>query len=429
MRPSWGRRRSAMSRFARILMRETTELTIRLGTCAASSITPSTRNRTWNPSLSGSKWTSDAPCSTAWAMIERTSLMVGASSADSRSSTRSSAVGCSSSWTASSTAPSRLDMRPTAVRMSSRDATTGMIERPVIIARSSIASTLDGFAIATRSCPPSAKPIGSTSSRRATAPSTMLTATASTWWLRISTYSRPNRSATACPSCSGVRWLRSIRTWPSCLPSSRPATAAASTASRGAKPCSTMTSPMSLPGRGRQLSCGAGFTAVVAAAEDDGGGPMHPISADGRNLLVPDRVRARGHRVIALRADIAGERAARVLTGGQRLDRDGEVVARCPAELLACERAVVDALDAVEHPPAALRVDVLVAGHAAADDGGRIGTQLGAVARGQRRRRADDVAAEAELGRAFDRQAVRADHVLEVDAAVQQLVDLEIEVL
>ena len=71
-------------------------------------------------------------------------------------------------------------MRPTAVRMSSREATTGIIERPVIIARSSIASTLDGFAIATRSCPPSAKPIGRTSSRRATAPSTMLTATAST---------------------------------------------------------------------------------------------------------------------------------------------------------------------------------------------------------------------------------------------------------
>ena len=172
MRPSWGRRRSAMSRFARILIRETTELTIRLGTCAASSITPSTRKRTWKPSVSGSKWTSDAPCSTAWAMIERTSLMVGASSADSRSSTRSSAVGCSSFSTASSTAPSRLDMRPTAVRMSSREATTGMIERPVIIARSSIARTLDGFAIATRSWPSLAKPIGSTSSRRATVPST-----------------------------------------------------------------------------------------------------------------------------------------------------------------------------------------------------------------------------------------------------------------
>src|SRR5436190_11127910 len=418
-----------MSRFARILIRETTELTIRLGTCAASSITPSTRKRTWKPSVSGSKWTSDAPCSTAWAMIERTSLIVGASSADSRSSTRSSAVGWSSSWTASSTAPSRLDMRPTAVRMSSREATTGIIERPVIIARSSIASTFDGFAIATRSCPPSAKPIGSTSSRRATAPSTMLTATASTWWLRISTYSRPKRSATACPSCSGVRWPRSTRTCPSCLPSSRPATAAASTASRGAKPCSTITSPISLPGRGRQLSCGAGVTAVVAAAEDGGGGPMDPISANGPNVLVPNRVRARGLGVVALRADVACERAARVLSGGERLDRGREVVARRPAELLARQRAVVDALDAVEHPPAAPRVDLLVARHAEADDRGRSKSQLRAVGRGKRRRRADDVAAEPQLGRALDRQAVRADDILEVDPAVQELVDLQVQVL
>src|SRR5438046_3777748 len=115
---------------------------------------------------------------------------------------------------------------------------------------------------------------------------------------------------------------------------------------------------MSLPGRGRQLSCGAGFTAVVAAAEDDGGGPMHPISADGPNVLVANRVRARGHGVVALRTDLARERAARILTGGQRLDRGREVIAQRPAELLARERTVVDALDAVEHLPAALRVDL-----------------------------------------------------------------------
>ena len=40
---------------------------------------------------------SEAPCSTAWAMIPLTSLMIGASSADSRSSTTSAPLSSSSS--------------------------------------------------------------------------------------------------------------------------------------------------------------------------------------------------------------------------------------------------------------------------------------------------------------------------------------------
>ena len=65
-RPSWGTRFSAMLRSLMILTREITALTIRLGTCAASRSTPSTRKRTRISSSPGSKWTSEAPSPTAW---------------------------------------------------------------------------------------------------------------------------------------------------------------------------------------------------------------------------------------------------------------------------------------------------------------------------------------------------------------------------
>ena len=95
-----GSRRSAMSRSAMILIRETTPETIRFGTVVSSVSTPSIRIRTRSsrparPLSSGwgSKWMSDAPCSVACAMIECTSLITGASSADSRRSTTSSTRG------------------------------------------------------------------------------------------------------------------------------------------------------------------------------------------------------------------------------------------------------------------------------------------------------------------------------------------------
>ena len=85
-RPSCGTRRSEMSRSAMIFTRETTPATIRRGIDVVSLSTPSIRKRTRMSRPSGSKWMSDAPSSTAWAMIELTSLMTGASSADSRMS-------------------------------------------------------------------------------------------------------------------------------------------------------------------------------------------------------------------------------------------------------------------------------------------------------------------------------------------------------
>ena len=57
---------------------------MRRGMVVVSRSTPSTRKRTRISRPSGSKWMSEAPSSTAWAMIELTSLMTGASSADSR---------------------------------------------------------------------------------------------------------------------------------------------------------------------------------------------------------------------------------------------------------------------------------------------------------------------------------------------------------
>ena len=94
IRPSWGSRRSAMSRLAMILTRDTRPATIARATVVESLTTPSMRKRTFIPPGRGSKWMSEAPRSTASATIEWTSLTTGASSADSRSS-MTSASGCS----------------------------------------------------------------------------------------------------------------------------------------------------------------------------------------------------------------------------------------------------------------------------------------------------------------------------------------------
>ena len=152
-----------MSRSAMILMRETTPAFIRFGICVVSLRTPSTRKRTrMSRDSIGSKWTSDAPSSTAWAISELTSLMTGASSADSRISvSAASSSSSSTSSIASATASSRRLIRAITAAMSSGDATTRVIACPVISFRSSSASTFDGSTIATsRRLPVSSKPIG-----------------------------------------------------------------------------------------------------------------------------------------------------------------------------------------------------------------------------------------------------------------------------
>ena len=79
----------------------------RRGTFVVSWSTPSMRKRTRRSrrasALAGSKWMSDAPCSRALAMTWLTSLMTGASSADSRRSTTSAAASSSDSSSVSAT--------------------------------------------------------------------------------------------------------------------------------------------------------------------------------------------------------------------------------------------------------------------------------------------------------------------------------------
>ena len=124
-RPSCGTRRSAMSRSLMIFTRLMTPLTMRRGTVAESSSTPSMRKRTRSSWPSGDRCTSEAPCSTAWATIPLTSLMIGASSAESSSSTTSAPLSSSSSQVADCTTSSRRVRRPTSALMSSREATAG----------------------------------------------------------------------------------------------------------------------------------------------------------------------------------------------------------------------------------------------------------------------------------------------------------------
>ena len=95
MRPSCGLRRSAMSSFASTFRRVVTPGASRLGIRCISCSTPSIRKRTTSASSCGSKWTSLAPSSAAWKMIELTRRTSGASempSSTSRSSFLSSAI-------------------------------------------------------------------------------------------------------------------------------------------------------------------------------------------------------------------------------------------------------------------------------------------------------------------------------------------------
>ena len=90
-----------------------------------SASTPSMRKRTRICVPSGARWMSEAPCSTAWAMIWLTSLMTGASSADSRRSTISAVVLLGLHRRRSATTSSRRVSRLIRPAMSSREATAG----------------------------------------------------------------------------------------------------------------------------------------------------------------------------------------------------------------------------------------------------------------------------------------------------------------
>ena len=93
-------------------------------------------------------------------MIELTSLMTGASVADSRMSATRVWSSSSSSSSDSATASSSRFILAISPAMSSAEATAGRISYPVISLRSSIASTFDGSDMATSRWPLEWKPIG-----------------------------------------------------------------------------------------------------------------------------------------------------------------------------------------------------------------------------------------------------------------------------
>ena len=78
IRPSWVRRRSAMSSLARILMRERMAPSNRRGGLSRSISRPSIRYRTRMRSSNGSMWMSEARSCTASVMINCTSRTIGA---------------------------------------------------------------------------------------------------------------------------------------------------------------------------------------------------------------------------------------------------------------------------------------------------------------------------------------------------------------
>ena len=80
MRPSCGRRFSAMSSLDMTLMRETTSGATARRLCSTSRSTPSTRKRTTRRFSKGSTWMSEAFSFTAWVSTALMRRMMGASS-------------------------------------------------------------------------------------------------------------------------------------------------------------------------------------------------------------------------------------------------------------------------------------------------------------------------------------------------------------
>ena len=101
---------------------------------------------------------------------------------------------------------------------------------------------------------------------------------------------------------------------------------------------------------------------------------------------------------------------------------------RPPAKFPARQRIVVDAIDAREHSPAALSIFAFPTRRAKADDSGRVDAEACAILGQERRRRADDVFAEADSRRALGGEEMGFDDVLDRDAAKQVFVRLQVVV-
>ena len=171
------------------------------------------RKRTTSASSCGSKWTSEAPSSAAWKMIELTRRTSGASetpSSASRSSVSSSSSSNSSSASSSTArAPKASEaraMRRSSARMSSRDATPSSSGWRVASRSSSIPCRVRRVGDATCSTPlvervrhrdrrARARGAGSASPRPRRRPSERRS-TSGSWWRAASSRAMPSLEAT-----------------------------------------------------------------------------------------------------------------------------------------------------------------------------------------------------------------------------------------
>ena len=151
-----------------ILRREIRPDWMFLGERITSWSTPSMRYRTRTSTSVGSMWMSDARSATAWLIRRLTSLTIGASSVTSLTRERSSSASISLAAKAetSSALPSMRWCLSRASRIAPRVATTVLTSAPVIVRMSSMATTLEGSAIATTSRL-SSHPTGTAWKRRA----------------------------------------------------------------------------------------------------------------------------------------------------------------------------------------------------------------------------------------------------------------------
>lgn len=132
--------------------------------------------------------------------------------------------------------------------------------------------------------------------------------------------------------------------------------------------------------------------------------------------------------MIALRPDQPGQRARQVVSALQPRQHRGEVVPRPPAKLGAGLRVYIDAIEAKRHRPSPTRIFFLPIHTAPTGDYRSILAQVDQIFRPEWRGRADDVTGETERRRSFGGKRVGADHILDVDPTVKELIQLDVAV-
>jgi len=124
-----------------------------------------------------------------------------------------------------------------------------------------------------------------------------------------------------------------------------------------------------------------------------------------------------------------GQGAAEIVAVGDTIEYVSEVVAWLPAQLSPRARIDVDAVDTWKHRPAARSVNVLVPWRATPHDCWCVRVKLPCIVLGKRRRRTDDVTAEANRAGLVERAQMRCDDILNVCPPIQELIHFHVVVL